>query len=220
MTVAEGVSASSATLPGDTTSVAGPKSLLALGYASDGHDLPHILREAETVAALMGGTAATGERATGKLLREQAGDYAHLHLAAHGAVRSDVPNSSFIELADGLLHPVDILALSLAHCRLVVLSACESGLGKSRAGDDQLGLVRACGLAGADATLATLWPVSDGASQVFMENFYTRLAAGETPANSLRSTQLLFISGAAGGIQRHPYYWAGFQLVIHRPTAQ
>ncbi|MGO8950137.1 MAG: CHAT domain-containing protein [Ktedonobacterales bacterium] len=213
-------SASRNTLPIDVTSAADLRSLLALGYASDEHDLPQVTSEVEVIAALTGGTAVTGKRATGSLLRERAAAHAYLHLAAHGAARRDVPNSSFVELADGLFHPVDALALSLQTCQLVVLSACETGLGKARGGDDQLGLVRAFGLAGAHAILATLWRVNDDASRVFMENFYKWLAAGETPAEALRATQQAFISGAAGSIHRHPYYWAGFRLVIHRPSNQ
>jgi CHAT domain-containing protein len=193
--------------------------LLALGYASAQRDLPHVTHEVEAIAALTGGTAVTGKRATGLLLRERATACTYLHLAAHGAVRRDIPNSSYVELADGLFHPVDALAMPLPNCRLVVLSACETGLGKSRAGDDQLGLARAFGLAGALALLATLWQVTDAASRIFMESFYMRLVTGETPAAALRATQVSFISGAAGSIQRHPYYWAGFQLVVHRPNA-
>jgi CHAT domain-containing protein len=204
----------------DKTPAARLRSLLALGYASAQRDLPQVTREVNAIASVTGGTAVTGKRATGKLLRERAAAYAYLHLAAHGAVRRDVPNSSFIELADGLFHPVDALALPLPNCRLVVLSACETGLGKTRAGDEQVGLVRAFGLAGASALLATLWQVNDAASRVFMESFYTRLAAGETPAAALRATQRAFISGSAGSIQRHPYYWAGFQLVVHRPSIE
>jgi CHAT domain-containing protein len=138
--------------------------------------MPQVTYEVQAIAALTGGKAVTGKRAPGKLLRKRASALAYLHLAAHGAVRRDVPNSSYIELADGLFHPIDALALPLPSCRLVVLSACETGLGKSRAGDDQLGLVRAFGLAGAGALLATLWQVNDAASRVFMEGFYTRLA--------------------------------------------
>jgi CHAT domain-containing protein/tetratricopeptide (TPR) repeat protein len=216
---ATAASASSNTMPGARTPAVLLRSLLALGYASAQRDLPQVTREVQAIASVTGGTAVTGKRATGQLLRERAASYAYLHLAAHGAVRRDVPNSSFVELADGLFHPIDALALPLLNCRLVVLSACETGLGKSRAGDDQLGLVRAFGLAGASALLATLWPVNDAAIRMFMESFYARLASGETPADALRATQQTFISGGAGSIRRHPYYWAGFQLVVHRPSA-
>jgi CHAT domain-containing protein len=146
-------------------------------------------------------------------LRAEASGCGYLHLAAHGKFRFDVPNSSFIELADGLFHPHDAQTLPLADCCLVALSACETGRGTTAGGDDQVGMVRAFGLAGARAVLATLWRVDDVASMVLMELFYERLAAGATPSYALSTAQRAFIAGAGGGALRSPYYWAGYHLV-------
>jgi len=128
-----------------------------------------------------------------------------------------VPNSSFVQLADGPFHPTDILEMDLRGCRLVTLSACETGLGRRSGGDEQIGLARAFGLVGAEAVLATLWRVDDETTRVFMTAFYQRVAAGELPAQALRVAQLSFIRDAAGW-RAHPYFWAGFQLttLIHR----
>jgi len=165
------------------------------------------------VAAQTGGASLVGEHATLEQLRAEAPGRGYLHLAAHGAVRLDIPNSSYIELADGLLHPLDVQTLPLQECRLVVLSACETGRGRTAGGDDQVGLVRAFGLAGARAVLATLWRVDDVASIVLMELFYERLAAGATPASALSAAQRAFSAGAGGDALRSPYYWASYQLV-------
>jgi CHAT domain-containing protein/tetratricopeptide (TPR) repeat protein len=195
------------------------QSLLALGYAAQERDLAHVTVEAERVAALMGGTSLIGSKATGAALRAHAATCAYLHIAAHGALRLDTPQSSFIQLADSLFHPLDAQTLPLSQCRLVTLSACETGLGGGQrdgrplGGDERIGLVRAFGLAGAGAVVATLWRVDDAASRVFMELVYERIVAGATTARALAAAQQAFISGMAGESQRHPYYWAGFQLV-------
>jgi CHAT domain-containing protein/tetratricopeptide (TPR) repeat protein len=211
-----GSGASPYTSSGPSPAPARLTSLLALGYSSAERALPQVTREAERVAALTGGVAVTGMEATGALLRERASLYEYLHIAAHGALRLDAPNSSFVELADGLFHPLDALALSLRQCRLVTLSACETGRGRQGGGDEQIGLARAFGLAGCHAALTTLWKVDDAAANRFMEVFYKRLAAGATPQRALHAAQLAFISGAYGGSLRHPYYWAGFHLMVHR----
>lgn len=187
--------------------------LLALGYSNG--DLPHVEREAGEIAALLGGRAHVGREATGERLRAEAQTAAYLHIAAHGALRLDVPNSSYVELADGPFHPSDVVSLALGDCRLVTLSACRTGLGRPSGGDERIGLVRAFDLAGAHAVLATLWRIDDAASRTFMTHFYERLAAGAPPAQALRAAQLAFISGDHGDELRHPYYWAGFHLVEH-----
>lgn len=187
--------------------------LLAVGYSTG--DLPHVEREAGEIAALLGGRAYVGGEATGDRLRGAAPTAAYLHIAAHGALRLDVPNSSYVELADGPFHPSDVVSLALNGCRLVTLSACRTGLGRPSGGDERIGLLRAFGLAGAHAVLATLWRIDDAASRTFMTLFYERLAAGALPAQALRAAQRAFISGDCGNALRYPYYWAGFHLVEH-----
>jgi tetratricopeptide (TPR) repeat protein len=193
--------------------------MLALGYSHAG-SLPSAEDEARQVADLMGGMALVGTAANGERLVQEGARCAYLHVAAHGAVRLDVPNSSFVQLADGPFHPTDILEMDLRQCRLVTLSACETGLGRRSGGDEQIGLARAFGLAGAEAVLATLWRVDDETTRAFMTAFYAHIAAGESPAQALRAAQLTFIHDPAQW-RAHPYFWAGFQLttlIHHAPT--
>jgi CHAT domain-containing protein len=91
--------------------------------------------------------------------------------------------------------------------RLVVLSACGSGLGELRSGDEITGLTRMFIQAGANTVVASLWSVSDRTTAQLMQEFYRRLHAGQTPASALRH--------AALGVRKrypHPYYWAPFVL--------
>jgi CHAT domain-containing protein len=189
---------------------------LALGYSDHG-GLPRAPEEARAVAALLGGAAYVENEARGERLQQGGGAPAPavVHLAAHGALRLDTPYSSFVQLADGPFHPTDVLTLDLHGCSLVTLSACETGLGRASGGDEQIGLVRAFGYAGASAVLATLWRVAEEASLAFMERFYRRAAAGASPEAALRDAHMAFIRGADDPHWAHPYFWAGFQLTTH-----
>jgi hypothetical protein len=75
-------------------------------------------------------------------------------------------------------------------CELVIVSACDSGLGASRLGEGMLGLRRAFALAGARATVTALWPVRDDAASAFMQALHGRLTRGESPAAAVRGAKL------------------------------
>jgi superkiller protein 3 len=91
---------------------------------------------------------------------------------------------------DGLLTAEDVTGLDLPATELVVLSACETGLGQVKVGEGILGLRRAFVLAGARTLVMSLWKVPDDATRELMEDFYQRLKAGEGRAEALRHAQL------------------------------
>jgi CHAT domain-containing protein len=92
---------------------------------------------------------------------------------------------------------------------LVVLSACETALGKDVAGEGLFGLPYALAVAGARATLLTLWPVADRPTAEFMRRFYAKLARGVAPAAALAQTKREFIRSKEFSA---PFYWAPFVL--------
>jgi CHAT domain-containing protein len=98
----------------------------------------------------------------------------------------------------------------------VVLSACDSGLGRETQGEGLLGLTRALHYAGARNVVASLWQVADDATAELMIRFHRELRSGADAETALRAAQLPLLSGAAGGPRardwRLPYYWAGFEL--------
>jgi CHAT domain-containing protein len=133
-----------------------------------------------------------------------------VHLATHGELSEADPLSSAILLVpgggeDGRLEVREVFGLDL-HARLVVLSACETGLGQLSRGDELVGLQRAFLYAGTPAVVTTLWKVDDRASFELIRAFYDRLDAGG-PVVALRQAQL--------ETQRafpHPFAWAAFGL--------
>ena len=94
-----------------------------------------------------------------------------------------------IEEKDGILRADEISSLDLNGCRLVVLSACQTGMGKEVA-EGVFGLQRAFKLAGVQNVLMSLWKVNDDATQKLMINFYESLLNGKEPNEALRLAQL------------------------------
>jgi len=129
------------------------------------------------------------------------------HLATHGELSEDDP-MSFAMLVpgsgeDGRLEVREVFGL---HARLVVLAACEAGLGKLTRGDELVGLHGAFLYAGTPAVLTTLWKVDDKATFELVRAFYTRLESGG-PVDALRQARLETMRAFP-----HHYAWAAFGL--------
>jgi CHAT domain-containing protein len=90
----------------------------------------------------------------------------------------------------------------------VVLSACETALGKLTRGDELTGLTRAFIYAGTPSVITTLWQVNDRAAFELMREFYRQLKAGANKAEALRQAQLAMLER-----RPHPYYWAAYELI-------
>ena len=109
------------------------------------------------------------------------------------------------EAEDGLLTAEDVTGLDLLATELVVLSACETGLGQVHVGEGVFGLRRAFVLAGAKTLVMSLWKVPDEQTRELMEDFYGRLLAGQGRAEALREAQL-----AMKAKYPDPFYWGAF----------
>jgi CHAT domain-containing protein len=144
--------------------------------------------------------------------------YRYVHFATHGYLDSERPNLSAIVLSlvdrqgkpqDGFLRAHDIYNLNLP-AELVVLSACQTGLGKEIKGEGLVGLTRGFMYAGARRVVVSLWNVNDKATAELMQRFYhAMLKENLTPAAALRRAQ----AGMSQQKQwQSPYYWAAFVL--------
>ncbi|MBO6784012.1 MAG: CHAT domain-containing protein [Alphaproteobacteria bacterium] len=149
--------------------------------------LPGARAEASSIAKLYGASSLSGAAATEPAVRGAVGTRASvLHLATHGRFEPAFPLRSAVYLAgtSGAAEAVtarDLFAEPLP-ARFVVLSACETGVGQTTAGDDFLGLVRSFYLGGSVGVVNSLWPVDDAGTKVFMEAFHGNLPRGASAA--------------------------------------
>jgi tetratricopeptide (TPR) repeat protein len=108
---------------------------------------------------------------------------------------------------DGVLTALEASGLNLWGTKLVVLSACDTGVGEVKTGEGVYGLRRAFVLAGTEALVMSLWPVSDYVTREMMTNYYKGLREGRGRGEALRQVQLGLLKHKG---REHPFYWAGF----------
>lgn len=115
---------------------------------------------------------------------------------------------------DGYLLAMEVANLDLEGAKLVVLSACQTGLGEIKRGEGVFGLKRSFILAGAESLVMSLWNVPDEETKDLMVDFYNGfLSGGKDKRQALRDAQLKILKSGPGGSYRHPYYWAAFQYI-------
>lgn len=144
--------------------------------------------------------------------------YRIVHFSTHGVLDSRRPELSGLVLSqvnekgeprDGFLRLHEIYSLRL-NADLVVLSACQTGLGKQVQGEGLIGLTRGFMHAGAPRVVASLWQVDDAATAALMKRFYHGMLERKLPAAAaLRAAQLELMKTKAW---RSPYYWGAFVL--------
>jgi len=131
-----------------------------------------------------------------------------------GANRTLAGQPAAPDLEDGILTAYEMTGLNLQGTELVVLSACETGLGQVAAGEGVFGLRRALQVAGAEAVLMSMWSVPDRETQELMTGFYGKWLGGKEKHAALREAQLeLRETVRARYGQDLPYYWGAFVLV-------
>ncbi|MBD2514276.1 CHAT domain-containing protein [Nostoc sp. FACHB-973] len=190
--------------------------------------LPFATREVESVAAAVPETKKLLDDAfTPKVAVPQMDDYTIVHLATHAAFVVGKPEDSFILFGNGdRVNFRNVATWSLPNVDLVVLSACETGLGgKLGNGEEILGFGYQMQQTGARAAIASLWSVDDGGTQALMSAFYNILSSEKlTKTEALRQAQISLITGNSKAKNdnrpatrvsnfSHPYYWAPFILI-------
>jgi CHAT domain-containing protein/Flp pilus assembly protein TadD len=174
--------------------------------------LVHADKEAENVARLYNTNPLGTGRATKVEFMKRAPACNIVHIAAHAELNTNSPLFSRILLSpdgsdSGVIEVREVYPMDLARTDLVVLSSCQTQLGRQSKGDDIVGLNRAFLYAGASSVIASLWTVDDEATSFLMNAFYGRLKRGMSKAAALQAAQI-----ATRKKYPHPYYWAAFVL--------
>lgn len=142
------------------------------------------------------------DRSPGRLAPRFSNPLLRSGLALAGANKRDLA-----VFDNGILTALEMASLDLWGTQLVVLSACETGLGDTRIGDGVYGLRRALVIAGSETQIMSLWEVDDAATRDLMVDYYDRLLKGEGRGEALRNVQLEM---CRSGLRNHPFYWAAF----------
>nr|WP_292860210.1 CHAT domain-containing protein [Nostoc sp. LPT] len=185
-------------------------------------------KEAEAISILLKVKPLTGAKATEGAVK-QVKSPRILHIATHGFFENAPANKEKTTLddnplllsglvfaglkprqsggEDGILTALETTALNLVGTKLVVLSACDTGLGNISAGEGIYGLRRALVIAGSESQMISLWKVDDDATKELMVAYYKKLLDNQGRSEALRQTQLEMLKGEK---YQHPYYWAAF----------
>jgi CHAT domain-containing protein/tetratricopeptide (TPR) repeat protein len=180
--------------------------------------LPNTETEVREISGTFANSAVyIGKEATESHFKQMAEQYRYIHLATHHVIDDIQPMYSKIILAqgdhsaeDGLLQTFEIYNLHL-HAEMVVLSGCNSGLGRLHRGEGLIGMTQAFFYAGASSMVVSLWPVEDESSAYLMSQFYKHLKTGLSKTHALQKAKVEVIRSSDW--RRDPFYWAPFILM-------
>ena len=188
-------------------------------YASE---LPGTLDEIENIYSNIEANKGTATKYTGDNVTEskikaiEFSDYEVIHIATHGTVDTENPELSGLLFYpeggenDNILYSGEIYNLNL-NTDLVVLSACETGLGKVSKSEGVIGLTRSFLYAGANNVIVSLWKVEDNSTSDLMQYFYDFAIEGNTWSESLHKAKIKMMN--RGGKYAHPFFWSPFIII-------
>ncbi len=201
---------------GDTTLLA---HLFPLADSAERISLSPLLATGEEVYGIReitGGDVYYHEEATEDQFTKVASDGNILHLASHGSANDKFGEYCFLafteqkdSIENELLYVRDLYNLQL-NADMVVLSACETGVGELRRGEGFISLAQGFIYAGAKSIITSLWAVNDESTKDLMIGFYKHLKTGMDKDAALRQAKLDYIEGADISNKAHPFFWAAF----------
>lgn len=182
--------------------------------------LPNSVVEIDALANLLGGTKFIGKKVSERRFKDNATDFRCLHLSMHTDMQA--LNPMFTKLVfqpdsndlseDNLLTANEIYKLRL-NADLVVLSACETGLGELSSGEGAMSFARAFQYAGVPNTVMSLWLADDEASKNVMIQFYENLKAGQSKEDAMRNAKLDYLSRTKTEDEAFPFFWLTYNII-------
>lgn len=211
----------------EVTKISDPK-MLAMSYSDKSigmstveklrseNELPYSSDEIIRIKKRVKSTNYLGEDATEDVFKSTANQYSIIHLALHGqADTTDMFNSQLIfkrdtsSIEDGELRAYELYNMDLSKTDLVVLSACETGIGKQAKGEGIFSIARGFAYAGCPSIVMSLWKVNDKTTADLFDYFYANLALKISKDEALRNAKLSYIENS-DDIGAHPANWAAF----------
>lgn len=172
------------------------------------------IEEVNKTRPLFAGKEYIGSNATSEAFRSIGRGLGYLHLAMHTTIDDRFPQDSYLNFAidstseDARLYVHQIAKMQLNH-NLVVLSACETNIGKENKGVGLLGIARAFQLASCPNLIVSNWLIDDRSAGDIIQSFFQGIKNNESPSHSLREAKLEYLNNSSV-LKSHPSYWAGF----------
>ena len=176
------------------------------------NELKYTNDEKETIAKYYNGTFLVGEKATKENFLKESGNFDIIHISTH-ADAGDFTHPAKIEFYDKSLSLLEVYGLHFKS-NLMVLSACETGIGKLEKGEGVMSLSRGFSYAGIPNLVVSQWKVNDKSTGILMGNFYKNLKTSNAISFSLQRAKINYLEAKNIDVyKKNPYYWAGFIYV-------
>lgn len=180
--------------------------------------IPGVETEINRIAEITDAEVLRDEAANEANFKNVSSHYTKIHIAGHAIINDEKPMYSKLaftfdnnEMEDGFLNTYEIYNMRL-NADLVVLSACNTGMGKLSKGEGLISLGRGFMYAGVPTLVMTLWSIDDKSGSQLMTKFYEYLDKGNSEAEALRLAKIDFLK-KADPMKAHPYFWAGYVSV-------
>lgn len=174
---------------------------------ADLFDLAEAKKEAQKISDLFEGKLYLNEEANRKNFLQATTDFSFHHLAMHSLLEEDYAKSSLVFSNNQKVLFDELYQLNFPS-QLVVLSACNTGIGSMESGEGMMSLSRALTYSGVKSSVYSLWQVPDKETSEIMIAFYENLKEGQSKDEALANAKRDFIQN--NPMKNHPFYWAGF----------
>ncbi len=194
-----------------------PFAAAGAGYHQAGFDFINRLPASADEIASLSGRSFSNAQASKSMFLQEAGSYPIIHLATHAIADQQNPAASFIAFypekkspEENCLYMEEIYGLNMDACKLVIISACETGKGELVNNEGVISLGRAFAYAGCGATINSLWKADDNATAAILKKFHAYLQQGYTKSKALQKAKLDYINSDA--LYKSPAYWSNLVL--------